>query len=126
MSEIVLTPELTEEERLAYDEKCASLAKLHNVSKVHACVILTPGTFERQVCFIKEPNFPTKLNVASKMTQIGYQLGANELREACTIKDESSPLTYGESADCDPYKMGVVNFCMGLISAYNNILDKKK
>lgn len=121
-----LTAVLTDDEIQAYNDKCEALAKEHNVSKVHACVIITPVTFERQVCFIKEPNFPTKLNVAAKMTQVSYQHGADELREACTLKQVSSPLTYGETPECDPYKMGVMNFCMGLITAYNNVLDKKK
>lgn len=121
-----LTAELTPEEIQTYNDKCEVLAKEYNVSKVHACVIVTPVTFERQVCYIKEPNYPTKLNVAAKMTNVSYQHGGDELRQACTIKEASSPLTYGESSDCDPYKMGVTNFCMGLITAYNNVLDKKK
>lgn len=122
----LLTEILSEEEIAAYDERCIEIAKRENVSKVHCCVIVTPVTFERRACFIREPNFPTKVNVLGKMTEIGYHHGANELREACTIKDASDPLTYGESPECDPYKIGVINFCMGLIRAYNNVLDKKK
>lgn len=125
MSEI-LTDLLTEDEIKGFDERCEALAKEHNVPKVHACVIVTPGTLERHVCFIKEPNFTTKLNVLNKMSTLGIHPGANELREACMIKSASSPLTYGESPECDPYKIGVINFCMGIINAYQNVLDKKK
>ena len=124
--EITLTAELSEQEIQQYEDKCVVLAKENNVPKVHACVIITPDTLERQVCYIKEPNFVTKINVLNKMTTLGVYPGANELREACIIKEASSPLTYGESPECDPYKIGVVNFCMGIITTYQSILDKKK
>jgi hypothetical protein len=122
----VLTAELTAEEKQGYDDKCIALATQYNVPVVHCCVIITPVTFERCVCYLKEPNFMTKLTTLSKMTRSGIQLAANELREACLIKEVSDPITYGESWECDPYKIGVVNFCMGLIDAYNNVFDKKK
>ena len=126
MDKVILTEQLTAEEIQAYEDKCTALAEQNNVSKVHACVIVTPNTFERQVCFLKDPNFSTKLNVLNKMATLGVYPGANELREACTIKDASSPLTYGDSPECDSYKLGVVNFCMGIIDSYKNVLDKKK
>lgn len=121
-----LTEKLTEEEIASYDEKCTELAKRENVSKVHCCVIVTPDTFERRACFIREPNFPTKLNVLGKMVNVGIYPASDELREACTIKDASDPLTYGESSECDDYKLGVVNFCMGIIKPMQNAYSKKK
>lgn len=121
-----LTPQLSEAEIKEYEEKCESLAKAHNVSKVHAAVIIQPGSLERHVCYIKEPNFPTKLNILNKMVSVGVYPAANELREACVIKEASSPLTYGEAPECDPYKIGVVNFCIPLIEAYSVASDKKK
>ena len=117
---------LSEDEIAAYDSQCNELAKRESVPKVHCCVIVKPGTFERVACFIREPNFPTKLNVLSKMVSLGIYPASDELREACTIKDASDPLTYGESAECDDYKLGVVNFCMGIIKPLQNVYDKKK
>ena len=60
-----------------------------------------------------------------KMTSIGVYMGANELREACTLKEYSDPLTYGDSPECDPYKMGVINFCMGIIHSFHPASKKK-
>ena len=121
-----MTEQLTEEEIKAYEDRAAALAKEYNVSQVHVCVQVTPETLERRACYIKEPNFMTKLTVMGKMVRVDMYVAANELREACIIKEASDPITYGDSPECDPYKLGVISFCFGIIDTYHNILNKKK
>lgn len=120
-----LTPELTVAEIKMYDETAAELAKQKNVSKVHPVVQMDPVTFERKVCYIQEPNYITKVTVLNKATQTGPWIAADELRELATIKEASDAITFGESADCDRYKLGITEYCMGIVSRLQNQFKKK-
>ena len=125
MSEEIKSPELTAEEIAAYDEKSAELAKKYQCSKVHAVVFIDKETMERRACFLKEPNFPTKIAVMDKAQQVGIFVAGEELRQGIVLKEESDPVTYGDTPECDDYKMGVVTFCVGLINVKANAYKKK-
>ena len=82
-------------------------------------------TLERIVCYVKEPNFETKIRVMDKaVSSAGLYTAANELREACTIKEYSDQRTFSESTKYDKFKMGVVDFCMNMISRSQNQFKK--
>lgn len=125
MKKPILLPELSEDENKAYDDKAAHLAKELNVSKVHVVVQIDKETFERTVCYLKEPNYPTKINVLNKASQLGAWAAGDELREASVIKESSDARTYGESAECDAYKLGITEYCMGMVTRMTNQFKKK-
>jgi hypothetical protein len=109
----------------AYEEKAAALAIANNVTKVHPVVLITPDTLERTVCYIKEPNYPTKIAVMDKAASVGPYRAADELREACLIKEASDAITYSESPESDRYKLGVTEYCLGIVSRLQNQFKKK-
>jgi len=118
--------ELSEAELKEVDAKCEQLAAAHNVSKVHAVVFIDGNNKNARVtCFLKEPNFPTKIAVMDKAATIGIHFAANELREGTVIKEASDPITYGDTPECEDYKIGVVNFCVGMIRTKTNVYKKK-
>lgn len=118
-------PELTKEENLMYAEAAEQLAKKHNVSKVHPIVQIVPETFERVVCYITEPNYITKVRVMDKATTIGVYSAAEEMRQACLLPEPSDPISYGESPECDRFKMGVLDECLTMIKRLQNQFKKK-
>lgn len=119
--------ELTDAELSDYDKQCEALAIKYGVSKVHCAVFVdTEHENTRRACFLKEPNFPTKIAVMDKVLSIGEVAGSNELREAITLRDESDPLTYGNTPESDQYKLGVINFCRSIILSRLNVYYKKK
>lgn len=118
-------PDLTELEIKDYDKRCEDLAKKYGISKVHACVFIEPDSNRRVPAFLKEPNFPTKITVLDKVTTVGIYNASVLLMEATILKEDSDPLTYGEAPECDDYKIGVVNFCIGLIRTKENVYKKK-
>lgn len=120
-----LPEELTPAEEKEIDAKCEDLAKKHNCSKVHAVVFIDKDTRVRTFCFLKEPNFPTKISVMDKMAAVGIYNAAEELREATVLKTESDAITYGDNPECDDFKMGVVQFCVKVIRMKENVYKKK-
>jgi len=120
-----LTPELTDEEFAFYKQKAESLAVKYGVSKVHPVVAIDPDTFERVVCYIKEPNYDTKIRVMDKVQQIGGFSAGEELRQICTLKEESDPITYSDTSASDKYKMGILDECMSMITKIQNQFKKK-
>lgn len=125
MAETPLTPELTDEEIKAYSDKADLLAVGKNVSKVHTVVQIDPDTLERKVCYLSEPNYVTKLTVMDKALTVGPYIAGEELRQACVIKEESDAITYGDSPECDRYKLGVVDYCILMVKRLQNQFKKK-
>lgn len=120
-----LTPSLTDEEVKEYDTQATHLAKKHSVSKVHPIVQIDPETLNRHVCYIREPDYTTKIRVMDKMATLGIYTAAEELRQACLLQEPSDPITYSESPESDRYKMGVVDYCLTLITRLQNQFKKK-
>lgn len=121
-----LADELTDAENQQYAETADQLCKsIGGCSKVHPVVFIDAESKERTVCYLKEPNYATKIRVMDKTTTIGLFSAADELREACTIKEHSSPITYGDGPECDKYKMGVTDYCLTIVNRMRNQFKKK-
>jgi len=120
-----LTAELTEQEIQEYQEKADALAREKNVSKVHPIVQIDPDTLERKVCYLSEPNYVTKLTVMDKALTVGPYIAGEELRQACIIKEASDAITYGDSPECDRYKLGVVDYAILMVRRLQNQFKKK-
>jgi hypothetical protein len=116
---------LSEEEVAEYAAKAEALAKAKAVSKVHPVVQIDPETLARHVCYLSEPSYATKIRVMDKATSLGVYTAADELREACLIKEASDPITYGESSECDRFKMGVTDYALTMVSRLQNQFKKK-
>jgi hypothetical protein len=121
----MLPEELTEEEIKLYEEKAAQIAKSKNISKVHPVVLIDQDTMERRVCYLTEPNYLTKIRVMDKAATHGVYTAGDELRQACLVREESDPITYGESPECDRYKLGVTDFAISLVRRLQNQFKKK-
>lgn len=117
--------ELSDEEIAAYQAKAEALAKEKNVSKVHPVVQIDPETYERKVCYLSEPNYLTKIRVMDKATTLGIYTAADELREACLIREASDAITYGESPECDRYKLGITDYALTIVTRLQNQFKKK-
>jgi len=120
-----LPAQLTAEEHKQYDETADKLAKELNVSKVHVVVQINPETLERKVCYLKEPNYSTKIRVMDQATQLGVYTAAEQLREASVIKEASDAITYSESPESDDYKLGIVDYCLSMVNRLQNQFKKK-
>lgn len=125
MEKIIDRKELSEEEIAEYEAKAVALAKKEIVSKVHPVVQIDPETLGRHVCYLKEPNYSTKIRVMDKATTLGIYTAADELREACIIKEASDPITYGDSPECDRYKMGATDYAITMVTRLQNQFKKK-
>lgn len=116
---------LSDEEISEYRSCAKNLEKQLSVSEVHVVVQIDPDTLERKVCYLREPNYVTKIRVMDKATTLGVYTAADELREISVIKESSDAITYGESPECDRYKLGVVDYCLGMVSRLQNQFKKK-
>ena len=116
---------LSEEEIAEYQQKAEALANQKAVSKVHPVVQIDPDTLNRHVCYLTEPNYHTKIRVMDKATTLGVYTAADELREACLIRDASDPITYGDSPECDRYKLGVTDYALTMVTRLQNQFKKK-
>ena len=123
--EKIIIENLTPEEEASYDERAAQLAKEFNVSKVHVVVQVNPETGARAVCYLKEPNYLTKVRVMDKALELGPYMASEELRELSVIKEHSDPITYSDHPDSDGYKMGILDYCLGMIKRLQNQFKKK-
>lgn len=122
----ILPIELTEKEVQSFEDKCVELEKKYQCSKVHVCVQMkTDGTNERVVSYFKEPSFFDKLALMSKVREDNQYIVANELREIYQLKEDSHPLTYGDSHECEEYKLGVVTKCIEIITMVRDRFKKK-
>lgn len=124
-NKVNLTPELTQEEIVNYEEKSKEIANKRGFSKVHPVVQIDPETLERKVCYLSEPNYFTKLALMDKAVQLGPYIAGEEMRNVCIIKEESDLITYGDAPECDSYKMGVVDYCLTMVSRIQNQFKKK-
>lgn len=120
-----LTPQLSEAEIKEYEEKADALAKEHNVSMVHPIVQIDPETLQRHACYLKEPNYATKVAVMDKSLTVGPYQAGEELRSACVIKEASDPITYSDAPESDRYKLGVVDYCIMMVRRLQNQFKKK-
>lgn len=118
-----LPGELTDEEFKFYNDECARLAIKHGVSKVHSVVSFDKETNKRRVCYLKEPNYDTKILIMDKAMTIGVYSAANSLRIACVLKEESDPITYGDSPECDSYKLAATDESLLMT---NRVIDQFK
>ena len=116
---------LSEEELAEYQAKADDLARAKAVSKVHPVVQIDPETLGRHVCYLSEPNYSTKIRVMDKATTLGVYTAADELREACLIREASDAITYGDSPECDRYKMGVTDYALTMVTRLQNQFKKK-
>lgn len=120
-----LSIKLTEQEEAAYNQKAADLAKEIGHSKVHAVVFVHPETRERSVAYLAEPNFSTKLAIMDKSLMLGVYQAGEELMRISMIKEASDQCMYSEHPQFDDYRMGVVDFCLTMVSRFQNQLKKK-
>ena len=123
--EVKLTSELTEDEVKFYSDNALAIAKKYGFTDVHPVVQINPDTLERNVCYLQEPNYLTKLALMDKAVQLGPYMAGEELRQICTIKEESDSITYGEGPQCDRYKMGVIDYCLTMVKRLQNQFKKK-
>lgn len=122
----ILSPVLSDDEIKQYADKAADLAKKYGVSVVHPVVqIDKENGFKRAVCYLKEPNYVTKVRLMDKATSVGVYSAGEELREICLLKEDSDPITYSDSPESDAYKMGAVDFAISLIRRLQNQFKKK-
>lgn len=119
-----LSKQLTEEEEKGYEENAVVLAKQYNVSKVHVHIQIDPTTKKRAVCYLTEPNYVTKIRVMDKAISHGAYTAADELRESCTLRKESDPITYSDSPESDRYKLGIVDYCVTIVKRLQNQFKK--
>lgn len=117
--------QLTDEELQQYEEKSAEIAKQLGVEKVHPVVFINPETAERAVCYLKEPDFQTKLAIMDKALILGVYQAGHELSQLCVIKEHSDAITYADIYAAEDFKMGVVDYCLTMIKRYQNQFKKK-
>jgi hypothetical protein len=119
------TTTLTDQETAEYNKKAEELAKQLGHSKVHPVVFIHPETKERSVCYLAEPNFTTKLAIMDKSLMIGVYQAGEELMRLSMIKEASDECMYNEHPMYDDYRMGVVDFCLTMVSRFQNQFKKK-
>ena len=112
---------LTPEEIANYEAKAVEIAKERGVPKVHPVVFIQPDTNKRIVAYLRQPNFAEKLHAMDTALTAGVYMSANNLMELLLIREHSDALIETD----DDAKMGVVDYCMGLVSRYQNQLQKK-
>jgi len=112
---------LTPEEIANYEAKAVEIAKERGVPKVHPVVFIQPVTFKRIVAYLRQPTFAEKLHAMDQALIAGVYMSANNLMELLIIKEHSDALVETD----DDAKMGVVDYCMGLVSRYQNQFAKK-
>ena len=117
--------ELTAEEIAGYEAEADGLAKKYGVPKVHVYIGVDPETDERVVGFLKEPNYLQKIFTLDKIATVGIFAAGEELREILTLREESDPRTYGTTADCDAYRLGMVGACVPIVNVIQNSFKKK-
>jgi hypothetical protein len=125
MKEKKLTAILSEEEKQEYEAKALELKEKYKCANVYTYIGIHPTTLERIVSYIQEPNYMTKLALMDKAGQVGINMAGEELRMICQLKDESHPLTYGDTFESEPYKLGVVQLCITTITMIADAYKKK-
>ena len=112
---------LTPEEIISYESKATEIAKERGVPKVLPVVFIQPETLKRIVAYLRQPTFAEKLHAMDQALTIGAFISANNLMELLIIRDKSD----AETETNDEAKMGLVDYCMGLVTRYQNQFAKK-
>jgi hypothetical protein len=119
---------ITEDEKQIYEQKAIELAAKYKVAKVHVCVLIKSDSedFERLVAYVREPDYMSKLALMDKASTLGIRMAAEELRMMfqCTGQDESHPYTCSDLAEFERYKLGVAEFCIGIVQISVDQLKK--
>lgn len=112
---------LTPEEIANYEAKAVEIAKERGVPTVHPVVFIQPDTNKRIVAYLRQPTFSEKLHAMDQALTAGVYMSAYNLSELLLIKDKSDAIVETN----DDARMGVVDYCMGLVSRYQNQFAKK-
>ena len=116
---------ITPEERQEIDDRAKAIAKREGVCKVHVFIALEPETNERIIAFLKEPSYLQKIMTYDKISTLGAFSAGDELREACTLKQDSDYRTYSENPEFDNYKFGLTTFCISMTEIAKDVFKKK-
>lgn len=119
-----LPAELTDEEVAGYRAKCAELEVKYRSEKIHPIVMIEKTTKERIVCYVKDPEWTVQIKIMDMGITQGLYTSADYLRELITLKEESDPRTYEKGKANDKYRMGVLDFCLGLAERCQNQIKK--
>lgn len=119
------TKELSQEEIELYSAKAKEISITIGGTEVHPIVILHPETYERKVCYIKEPSFMQKLDALDRAVAIGQFKSAYILFEQVIIKEHSDAIMFSDSSESDAYKMGAIGVVDKLVVTYSNEFKKK-
>lgn len=125
MENQILSSEISAEEMAAFEAKAAELAVKYKCSKVHVYVGLEPETNERIIAYFKEPSYLQKILAMDKIATVGVFMAGDELRSALVLTEESDPRTYGNTSNCDIYKLGLTSACVPIIEMAANQFKKK-
>jgi hypothetical protein len=117
---------LSDEQRAEMEEKAKVLATQLSVPKVHPLAFYNPETKTFVECYLKEPNYMTKLVILDKVMSHGIHIASEDLRQACVLTDHSDPLTYSDAPQSDPFKLGVLDYiAKSMIDTYVDQFKKK-
>lgn len=119
-----LPPELSEEEVAFYHAQELAFAEKYKTDIVRACVMISKDDLSRVVCYLKDPEWLTKIKIMDMATQQGMYTAADYLRRLCTIESESDPRTFNPIKKDEKYKMGAVDYCLQLVERVINQLKK--
>ncbi len=119
------TKELSIEEIELYSNKAKEIEASIGGTKVHPIVILHPETFDRKVCYVKEPTFLMKLDALDKAMTLGVYKSAYMLFEQIVLKEHSDAITFSDASDSDAYKLGVITEVSSMVEMYQNQFKKK-
>lgn len=120
-----LQPTLTPEEVTLYEEKAQEIAKARGVQSVHPVVFIKPDTHERIVAYLRQPTFTEKLYAMDTAISAGVYMSASNLMELLLIKEESHQLATSDAPQADDVRMGIVDYCLNMVSRYQNQFKKK-
>lgn len=112
---------LSPEELANYEAKANEIAKERGVPKVHPVVFIHPETKKRIVAYLRQPTFAEKLHAMDTALTAGVFMSGNNLMELLLIREHSDASIEND----DDAKMGLVDYCTGLVSRYQNQFGKK-
>ena len=102
-------------DKTEYQQKAEELTKQLG-SKVHAIVFAIPGSDDKIVGYVKEPDFITKLRwTDAYFAGSGYTMG-NNLYDALLVKDQTDVRLYDTgNPDNQKYVMGGIKYLTDLV-----------
>lgn len=115
---------MTDKETQAIEAKCLELAAKYDTPRVHPYISEQEGQ-KPVIAFIKEPTYIQKMYAMDKLNSIGMLSAGDELRDILTIKEESDPITYGDTWQSDKYKLGIATLCITILEFAQNDFKKK-